>query len=86
MELEDIIRILTIRDEGSLNKAAEKLYISQSALTKCLKRAEQYYGITLFERSKGEMLKLTDEGSEFMEMAESILYAQNRFIEKLQEK
>ena len=50
MTINELRYLLTIVEEGSINKAAEKLYISQSALSKCVKRMEAEYGICIFER------------------------------------
>ena len=42
MTINELRYLLTIVEEGSINKAAEKLYISQSALSKCVKRMETF--------------------------------------------
>lgn len=83
MTIQEIMSIMTIIEEKSINKAAAKLYISQPALSKCIKRVEQEYGITLFERSKGTALNLTPEGQCFSEMAESVLKSHQIFEQQL---
>ena len=85
MTIQDITNILTVIKEKSVNKAAAVLYTSQPALSKCIKRVEQEYGIMLFERSKGASLALTDAGRHFEEMAETVLKAQTRFEDQLQQ-
>lgn len=46
----DLEKIVAIAEEGSLAKAAHKLYISQPALSKCLTRIEEELGEVLFVR------------------------------------
>lgn len=57
---------------GSLNKAAESLYMNQPNLSRAIKELEASLGITLFQRSKRGML-VTPEGEEFLRYAEKIL-------------
>ena len=49
--------ITTVR-EGSISKAAEKLYLSQPYLSQCIARTEKELGVKLFDRSH-MALKLT---------------------------
>lgn len=57
---------------GSINKAAEKLYIGQPNLSRAIKELEASLGVTIFERSPQGM-RLTANGEKFMEYAEAIL-------------
>src|SRR5690348_18354664 len=41
--------------EGSLSRAAERLYVSQPALTKQIKQLESQVGVQLFTRSRAGM-------------------------------
>ena len=52
---------LAIVEEGSLTRAAEKLYISQPSLSQYLKRLETTLGVELFDHSSSP-LKLTYTG------------------------
>lgn len=85
MTLQQIYYALVIAEAGSMNKAAEKLFISQPTMTAAIKELEQETGITLFLRSnKG--VSITNEGSEFLKYARQ-LYQQydllkQRFTEK----
>ena len=85
MTIQDIINISTVYDEKSINRAAEKLYISQPALSKCIKRVEKEYDIEIFARSQGSSLTLTAEGEMFLDMARGILAEHSRFTERLEE-
>ena len=54
-----------------MNKAAEKLYISQPTLTSAIKEMENELGITIFHRySKG--VTLTPEGKDFLDEARQV--------------
>ncbi|MCO5997526.1 LysR family transcriptional regulator [Actinoallomurus rhizosphaericola] len=50
-----------VAEEGNLTHAAERLYVSQPALTKQIKRLETLLGMTLFVRSRDGMA-LTEPG------------------------
>ena len=51
MTLTQMNYIITISETGSLNKAAEALYISQPSLTNAVKELEKELGIIIFNRS-----------------------------------
>ena len=52
MDLRQIEYIVAIEQEQSISKAAEKLYLTQSALNQQLLRLEKELGTPLFERRK----------------------------------
>ena len=71
MTLQQIFYALTIAETGSINKAAEKLVISQPSLTSAIKELERYAGIPIFFRtSKGVVV--TNEGEEFLTYARQV--------------
>lgn len=57
---------------GSINKAADELFIAQPNLSRTIKKLEDVLGITIFDRSSKGM-KLTPEGERFIRYAEKIL-------------
>ena len=65
MTLTQMNYIITISETGSLNKAAEALYISQPSLTNAVKELEKELGIIIFNRS-GRGVTLTNDGTEFL--------------------
>lgn len=70
MNFSDIKNFLEIVRSGSINKAAENLYISQPALSQQLKALEKELGADLIVRSRGSrVLKLTPNGERFFEYA-----------------
>lgn len=70
-----------IEKEGSVKKAAQKLFMGQPNLSRAIKELETSLGITIFERSAKGMT-VTPEGDEFLRYARKIL-AQIDEVEKL---
>ena len=66
----EIDAFLTVHYVGSITKAAEQLYISQSSLSIRLRTLEKELGCTLFERGRGSRaMALTPEGERFLPLA-----------------
>lgn len=79
MTLQQISYILTIAKTGSMNKAAEALFVSQPSLTSAVRELESELGITVFQRtSKGTIP--TKEGEEFLIYARQ-LYQQYELLQ-----
>lgn len=78
MTLMQLNYIITIARTGSINKAAEELYVSQPSLTSSVKELEKELGIVLFHRS-GRGVTLTADGEEFLLYARQ-LYGQYESI------
>lgn len=85
MNLQDIRYIAAIAEKGSINKASRTLFVAQPSLSKCIRKVENEYGITLFIRSKGSSLEMTPEGRCFLEMAEEVLHSHERFESRLKQ-
>ncbi len=81
MTLQQIRYIITISEVGSLNKAAEILYVAQPSLSGAVRDLEQELGFPIFYRS-GRGMTLTNDGVEFLGYARQV-YDQ---YEVLQEK
>lgn len=64
---------MKICEQKSVTWAAEKLFISQSALSQQLLRLEKDIGVPLFNRL-GNKLILTEAGEQFQEYARNILF------------
>lgn len=64
--------VVEVADAGSINKAAENLYVAQPNLSRCIKTLEADLGITIFDRSSKGM-GLTPDGEEFLGYARKIL-------------
>ena len=73
-----------VAEEGSLRKAAERLFISQPPLTRQIKQLEETLGVILFTRhSKG--LTLTEEGREVLAIIRPLLKMQGETMERLRQ-
>ena len=68
---------LNIAKYGSFRKAAEKLHVSQPALSMQIRKLEDEVGIRLFSRSSNP-LKLTADGELFIERAQEIIKTTNQ--------
>ncbi len=74
MKYEDIQTFLAVVDTGSILKASEMLYISQSSASTRIKQLETELQTTLFERHKGHRkISLTLQGEEFLPIAQQWL-------------
>lgn len=71
MTLQQLYYCIAVAENGSMNKAAEKLFISQPTLTSAIRELENEIGIQIFLRtSKG--VYLTNEGQEFIIYARQV--------------
>ncbi len=61
MTINQLINFLEITRQGSFTKAAQKMHISQPAISKCIQQLEKDLDATLFDRSSRK-IKLTPEG------------------------
>lgn len=66
---QDMQYIYRIYQEGSFSKAAEKLYLTQPALSIAVKRVEDSLGAALFDRSR-HPLELTQAGEAYIRAVE----------------
>lgn len=72
MNKSDLEKIVAIAEEGSMARAAQKLYITQPALSKCLTKLEEALGETLFTR-RPNGLSLTYAGECLVKRAYQIM-------------
>ncbi|MGW8763388.1 LysR family transcriptional regulator [Streptomyces sp. NPDC055815] len=73
---------VAVAEEGSLTRAAERLYVSQPALTKQIKHLEALLGARLFTRSKSGMA-LTEPGRVLAERASGLLASWSRTLQEV---
>ena len=81
MTLQQLNYVITISEGGSLNKAAEILYVAQPSLTGAVKELEKELGITIFNRS-GRGVTLTNDGTEFLLYARQVYAQYKELLEK----
>lgn len=71
LKLEQISYILEIAKQGSIGKAAKRLYMSQPNLSMSIRMLEEELGFKIFERSNSGV-ELTAKGLEIIEYGEEI--------------
>ena len=85
MTLQQIHYVLTVSENGSMNRAAEKLYISQPTLTSTIHSLENELGIKLFNRTNQGVI-LTNEGKDFLLQARQIYQQYEMLRDKYSDK
>ena len=58
---------------GSINQAAQNLYVTQSSLSKAMKELESTLGYAVFQRTPAGTT-VTEEGQPFLEIAQQVVY------------
>lgn len=81
MNFQNLEYFLTTASEGNITRAAERLHVSQQALSNQIARMEQELGCKLFERKQN--LQLTYAGLQFKASAEKILDIQRQTTTEL---
>lgn len=70
--IEEIQRFILVANNGNLTKTAEKIFITQSALSQSIQRLEKALGTKLFLQ-KGKVLELTPDGKAVIEIGTRII-------------
>ena len=81
MTFQQLTYVVEISKCGSINKAAQKLFLSQSGISTAVRELEEELGIQFFIRSN-RGVEFTQEGKEFLSYAVSLLEQKQR-IESL---
>ena len=81
MTFQQLTYVVEISKCGSINKAAHKLFLSQSGISTAVRELEEELGIRFFDRSN-RGVEFTPEGKEFLGYAVSLLEQKQR-IERL---
>ncbi len=84
MELKELEYIVAIAEEGSISKAAQRLYMAQSSLSQYLSRCEAELKVKLFART-GAGVRLTAAGEIYVRNARQMLWQYHRIRTELQE-
>jgi DNA-binding transcriptional LysR family regulator len=64
--------VLAVAGAGSMQRAAQRIHLTQPAISKLIKEIEAILGVALFERSK-RGVSLTESGRAFVARAEAVL-------------
>ncbi|MGE4353884.1 MAG: LysR family transcriptional regulator [Oscillospiraceae bacterium] len=73
MDIKVMEYLIEIAEQKSISRAAERFYLSQPALSRCLAKVEKSVGSKLFTRNHNEMV-LTDPGKIYLNSARAILH------------
>ena len=82
MELYLLEQLIAFSRQGTLSGAAEKLHISQPALSQSMKKLEESLGVSLFERSKNK-IALNENGIMAVQLGEKLLEQSREMEERL---
>lgn len=74
LELRHLRTLLALAETGSLVRAAERVFVTQSALSHQIRSLETHYGTPLFERNT-KPLRLTQAGARLLALAEEVTAA-----------
>lgn len=77
MTFQQLTYVVEISKCGSINKAAQKLFLSQSGISTAVRELEEELGIQFFVRSN-RGVDFTPEGKEFLSYAASLLEQKQR--------
>lgn len=83
MELRHLKYFVIVAEDLSFSRAANRLYISQPALSRQIKNLEEELGTVLFLR-QANGVKLTEAGHFFLEQAKDILQRSQAAVQTLQ--
>lgn len=72
LELRHLRSLVAIADSGKLATAAERVHLSQSALSHQIRALEDHHGLALFERTR-QGLQFTPAGERLLTLARSVL-------------
>ncbi len=75
--------IYTVYQEGSISKAAQKLFISQPSLSVMIQKVEEDVGVPLFDRTS-KPIRLTEAGQEYIKATEEMLHIEKAFANYLE--
>ncbi|HJB08379.1 MAG TPA: LysR family transcriptional regulator [Candidatus Enterocloster faecavium] len=80
----DYLYIYTVYQEGSFSKAAEKLYLTQPALSIAIQKIESSLGMPLFDRSK-RPLQLTEAGEAYVNTIKQMQFLEQDLEQEIQD-
>lgn len=79
---QDMTYVYTVYQEGSFSKAAEKLFLTQPALSISIQKIEQSIGMPLFDRSR-RPLQLTEAGEIYIDTIKKTLLLEKEQQQRL---
>lgn len=83
LDLYELEQLAAFGKHGTLSRTAEELHISQPTITRNMKRLEDEFGVTLFNRTKNR-IELNETGKLAVEYASRILQEADQAIKQVQ--
>lgn len=77
IDLRQLKYFVVVAEEEHVGRAAERLFISQSPLSRQISQLEEKLGLMLFERNQ-QRIRLTADGQTFLAEARALLTHANR--------
>lgn len=71
IDTQQLEQLISIAEQGTLSKAAERLHLSQPAISRSMQRLENDLGVTLFDRQKNK-IALNSNGELAVQYAQKI--------------
>src|SRR5207247_10433849 len=72
LELRQLRSLVALAETGTVSRAAERVHLTQSALSHQLKALESHYGAAVVKRH-GQSVKLTESGQRLVTLAQSVM-------------
>lgn len=83
MNTKNLSCFIAVAESGNITKTAEKLYVSQQALSKRLMELEKELGVVLFTRNPN--FRLTYAGERLLAMARELQRSEERLVREMHE-
>lgn len=82
MELRQLRSFIAVAEDGVISRAAQRLHLTQSALSRQIKALEEDLGVTLLDRG-AHSVKLTQEGEVLLKEGRSVLERADATVAKV---
>lgn len=82
IELNQLQQFAAVAECGTLSAAAERLFVSQPALTRSMQKLENDLGVPLFDRARSR-ISLNENGRFFLDIVRSLLSEADSCVERV---
>ena len=72
LEIRHLRSLIALAETGTVSRAAERVHLTQSALSHQLRALESHYGAPVVKRH-GQSVKLTESGQRLVALARSVV-------------
>lgn len=83
LEFNQLEQLICIAENGTISKAAEKLNLSQPALSRSMQRLEDDINVSLFDHYKNKVI-LNANGELFVKYAKQLIQSRDKMIQETQ--